>query len=176
MTPGRSPRVARDRLIRRATAIASLFGVALWLGGLLALGAIAAPVVFSTVAMPASADAMTVVFRRFDSVAMACAAVVLASEAARVLARIPFGPADHVRAGAGVLAGVLAVFEGESVSPRIAALHAAGVVRGLGDAGAQLARLHDIAELCGTIEVALLAAVVVAQVIALSRGPASGAP
>jgi uncharacterized membrane protein len=169
MTHGRSPGASRDLLVRRATAIASLLGVVLWLGGLLALGAIAAPVVFSTVAMPASADAMSVVFRRFDAVATSCAAVVLASEAARVLARVPFGPVDHVRAGASAVAGSLALFVAASVSPRIAALHAAGVARGLGDAGAKLARLHDTAELCGTIQVALLVAVVVAQVIALTR-------
>jgi hypothetical protein len=100
---------------------------------------------------------------------MACAAVVLASEAARVLVRVPFGPTDHVRAGASVVAAALAVFEATSISPGIAALHAAGAVRGLGDAGMKLARLHDMAELCGTIEVALLVAVIVAHVIALSR-------
>jgi hypothetical protein len=169
MTRGRSPSGSRILFVRRATAIASLLGVVLWLGGLLALGAIAAPAVFATIAMPASADAMTVVFHRFDVVATACAAVVLASEAVRVVARVPFGPVDHLRAGAGAVAASLAVFEAVSVSPRIAALHAAGAVRGLGDAGAQLARLHDMAELCGTIQVALLASVVVAHVFALSR-------
>jgi hypothetical protein len=157
-----------DLVLRRATAMVGLLAVAVWLGGLLALGAIAAPVVFSTIAMPASADAMTVVFRRFDSVAMACAAAVMAAEATRALARVRFAPVDHVRAGASVLAAALAVFEGVRVSPRIAALHASGAVRGLGDAGMELARLHDVAELCGKSEVALLVAVVVAQVIALS--------
>jgi uncharacterized membrane protein len=169
MTRARRPSASRELFVRRATAIASLLAVVLWLGGLLALGAIAAPAVFSTVAMPSSADAMTIAFRRFDVVATACAAVVLVSETARVVARVPFGPVDHVRAGAGAVSAVLAVFEAASVSPRIAALHAAGAVRGLGDAGAELARLHDTAELCGTIQVALLAAVVVAHVIALSR-------
>jgi hypothetical protein len=165
---------SRDLVLRRATAIVGLLAVAVWLGGLLALGAIAAPVVFSTIAMPASADAMTVVFRRFDTVAMACAAVLLAGEATRSLARIPFARVDHLRAGASALAAALAVFEGVRISPRIAALHAGGAVRGLGDAGLELARLHDLAELCGKTEVALLAAIVVTQVIALSRGERAG--
>jgi hypothetical protein len=149
-------------------AVVSLLAVAVWLGGLLALGAIAAPVVFSIVPMPASADAMTLVFRRFDTVAMACAALVLAGEATRVLVRLRFSPVDHARAAASVLAAAVAVIEGTLVSPRIAALHAAGAIRGFGDAGMELARLHDVAELCGKVEVALLAAVIVTQVIALS--------
>jgi hypothetical protein len=154
--------------LRRATAVVHLLAVAAWLGGLLALGAIAAPAVFSIVPMPASADAMTVVFRRFDHVAMACAAVVLASEATNVLARVSLSRVDHLRAGAGALAAALAVFEGARVSPRIAELHAGGAIRGLGDAGLELARLHDVAEACGKTEVVLLVVVLVAQVIALS--------
>jgi hypothetical protein len=114
---------------------------------------------------------MTVVFRRFDTVAMGCGAVVLASDATRVLLRVRFSRADHVRAAASVLAAAAAVFEGKLVSPRIAALHAGGAVRGWGDAGLELARLHDIAEMCGKAEVALLAAVIVAQAIALSYPP-----
>jgi hypothetical protein len=134
--------------------------------------------------MPASADAMTVVFRRFDTVAMGCAAVVLASEATRVLLRVRFSrvgrtsgrytTVDHARAAASVVAAAVAVFEGTLVSPRIAALHAAGAIRGYQAAGKELARLHDIAELCGKVEVALLAAVIVMQAVALSstRAPA----
>ena len=57
--------------------VGPIYAIGVWLGGLVALGAIAAPVVFAIVPMPASADAMTVVFRRFDLVAMACAAVAI---------------------------------------------------------------------------------------------------
>jgi uncharacterized membrane protein len=163
--------MTREIVLRRVTAAVSLLAVAVWLGGLLALGAIAAPAVFSIVPMPASADAMTVVFRRFDAVAMSCAAVLLASEATRVLVRVRFSPVDHARAAASVVAAAIAVFEGTIVSPRIAALHAAGAIRGADVAGRELARLHDIAELCGKAEVVLLAAVIVTQVIALSYIP-----
>jgi hypothetical protein len=146
--------------VRRVTGIIALLALALWLGGLMALGTVAAPIVFGTVPMPAAADAMTMVFRRFDSVAMVCAAVVLTTEAARVVARIPYARADHARAGLSVVAAALCVFEGARVSPRIAALHFQGAVRGLGASGMELNRLHDLAEQLGKAEVAVLALVV----------------
>jgi hypothetical protein len=151
---------------RRAAAVVALLSVTLWLGGLVALGALVAPVVFSRVSMPWSADAMTVIFRRFDMVAMACAAA--------LFARVKFARLDHLRAGASVLAAAAAVYEGTDVSPRIADLHASGVVRGMGAAGMELARLHDVAEALGKTEVALLLAVLVLQALTLTR-PARGA-
>ncbi len=143
-------------------AIASVIGglaVAVWLGGLLALGAIAAPLIFANVSFPQSADGMTLVFRRFDMVAMTCAAIAMASEAAKVAARVAFGRVDHLRAGLTVVAAILAVVEGTLVSPRIAALHGAGVMRGMGVAGETLSHLHDMAEALGKTELVLLAIV-----------------
>src|SRR5688572_13404979 len=58
-----------------------LLALALWLGGLVVLGAIVAPTVFRIVPAPTSADAMTVVFRRFDVIAIAAGVVALVSEA-----------------------------------------------------------------------------------------------
>jgi len=160
-------------MLRRGAAVLGMLAAAVWLGGLVVLGAIVAPTIFGNVSMPASADAMTLVFRRFDLVAMSCAAILLGTEAARVLARVPFARVDHARAGAGVLAALAAVAEGESVSPRIAALHAAGALRGRGADGLELDRLHHLAEALGKAEVALLVAVVVLQVLAW---PAPRAP
>jgi hypothetical protein len=152
----------------RVTAAFALLAVAVWLGGLLVLGAIVAPIVFSVVPFPSSADAMTLVFQRFDLVAMACSAVTLGSEATRSLARAPFGALDHMRAGASVIAAALAVLEGTAVTPRIAALHGAGAVRGIGSAGAQLARLHAVAEWCGATQIVLLVGVVALHIVTLS--------
>ena len=157
------------RAIRTAAAIASGLAAAVWLGGLLALGALTAPVVFAVVSMPQSADAMTLIFRRFDLVAMSCAAVVLACEAARAIARVPFARLDHARAAVGVLAAGVTTYEGTAVSPRIAELHMEGVIRGLGPAGLELSRLHDRAELLGKTSVLLLVALVVLQAAAASR-------
>jgi len=81
-----------------AAAVVSSLAAAIWLGGLLALGAIVAPTVFHNVSYPENANAMTLVFRRFDLVAMACAAAALAGEALRVALRVPSGRLDRVRA------------------------------------------------------------------------------
>jgi hypothetical protein len=161
-------RTARAIVVRRTVAFVALLAVAVWLGGLTALGAVAAPIVFSTVPWPSSADAMSLVFRRFDSVAMACAAIVLAAEAARALAGVGFSRTDHARGLVSLLAAVAAVLEGVVISPRIAALHAAGAIRGVAGAGIELARLHDRAELCGKTELLLLSVVIALHVVSLS--------
>jgi hypothetical protein len=161
-------------MLRRVLSIAALFAIAVWLGGLIALGAIAAPIVFAIVPYPSSADAMTLVFRRFDVVAMGCAAVVLATEAVRGVGGIGgarFVRADHARAFASLLAAAAAVYEGVKVSPRIAALHAAGAIRGVDSAGLELARLHTRAEDCGKAQILLLAAVIALHGISLSIAP-----
>jgi putative copper export protein len=150
--------------VRRVLPAAALLAIAVWLGGLVALGAIAAPVVFSIVPWPSSADAMSVVFRRFDAVAMTCAAVVLATEAVGVAFGLR-GRWHRVRAVASLLAAAAAVFEGVEVSPRIVALHAAGAIRGVESAGHELARLHDLAEWCGKTQVVLLATLVALHAI-----------
>jgi putative copper export protein len=154
--------------LRRILSTAALLAIAVWLGGLVALGAVAAPVVFATVSFPSSADAMSIVFRRFDSVAMTCAAIVLATEAVRPVAGLAFERFAHVRAAGSLLAAVAAVFEGVKISPRIAALHAAGAIRWIDEPGRELAHLHDVAEWCGKIELVLLAAVVALHAVALS--------
>jgi hypothetical protein len=55
----------------------------------------------------------------------------------------------------------MAVVEGLWVTPTIAGLHAAGAVRGVGDAGAALASAHALAELLGKAQ-ALLAVTLIA--------------
>jgi hypothetical protein len=161
-------------ILRRAASALALVALAVWLGGLVVLGAVVAPTIFTLVSMPASADAMTMVFLRFDVVAMSCAAVVLTTEALRAVGRVPFARVDHARAGVSVLAAAAAVYEGASVSPRIAALHAAGAFRGRGAEGIELDRLHHWAETLGKAEVILLVAVVVLHVLSW-RSSAVGA-
>jgi len=162
-------------MLRRGASALALVAAAVWLGGLVALGVIVAPTIFTLVSMPASADAMTMVFRRFDVVAMSCAAIVLTTEAVRALGRIRFARIDHARAATSVLAAAAAVFEGASVSPRIAALHAAGAVRGRGAEGLELDRLHHTAELLGKTEVLLLVAVILLHVLSWGGEDRQGA-
>jgi hypothetical protein len=156
-------------IVVRVVSVTSLLAIAVWLGGLIALGAIAAPVVFSSVPIREAADAMTLVFRRFDTVAMVCAAVLLLGEAARATGHRFFTRIDLTRAVVSVAASIAAVVQGIQISPRIAELHARGVSRGLGDAGRELARWHERAELCGQVQVVLLALAVTLHVLALSR-------
>jgi hypothetical protein len=98
---------------------------------------------------------------------MACAAIVLTAEALLAAGRDPWTRTDVARTALAALAAAAAVFEGMVVSPRIAALHVAGVIRGVGSAGAEMARLHDQAEACGKTEVLLLAAFIVLRGISL---------
>jgi hypothetical protein len=67
-----------------------------------------------------------------------------------------------------LLTAAVAVFEGTRISPRIAQLHAEGVLRGLGPGGRELSRLHDLAETCGQVQLALLTLVIVLYVVTLS--------
>jgi hypothetical protein len=152
-------------MLRRAATVVALVAVAVWLGGLVALGVVVAPTIFALVSMPASADAMTMVFRRFDVLAMSSAAVVLTTEALRAVARVPFARIDHARAAVSVLAAAAAVLEGASVSPRIAELHAVGALRGRGADGIELDRLHHLAEMLGKAEVLVLVVLVALHVL-----------
>jgi hypothetical protein len=156
------------KIIARVASSVALIAIALWFGGLLALGALVAPVVFSMVPLPASADAMVVVFQRFDTVAMTCAALVLCAEAVRRMRRLRLPWVDVARASLSVAAAAAAVFQGTRISPRIAELHASGAVRGLGDAGMELARTHDVAEACGKAQAVLLLVLIVLHVVSLS--------
>jgi hypothetical protein len=145
----------------RITSTLALVALTVWIGGLLALGAVAAPLVFAAVPFALAADAMAAVFARFDKIAMAAAAIVLATEAfrARVAGRVRVG--DAVRILVSVVLAGLAVAEGVWVTPTIANLHAAGAIRGVGEAGASLATAHALAEQLGKAQV-LLAVVLIA--------------
>lgn len=156
------------KIVVRVTSSLALVAIAVWLGGLLALGALVAPVVFSMVPLPASADAMVVVFQRFDTVAMTCAALVLCAEAARRMGRLRLPWVDVVRASLSVAAAAGAVFQGVRISPRIAELHASGALRGVGDAGMELSRIHDVAEACGKAQAVFLFVVIVLHVVSLT--------
>ena len=157
----------RATVAGRSLAVVSILAVSLWLGGLVALGAIAAPVVFSVILPPANATAMTIVFRRFDLIAMASAAVLLATEAARHLVRGRSNPLDVARGATAALASAFAVVQGTRISPRIAELHFAGVSRGVGDSGLKLSHLHDLAERCGKAQLVLLTIFVALQIFTL---------
>lgn len=145
--------------------------LALWGGGLIVLGAVVAPIVFHTVPAPTSADAMTLVFRRFDAIAITCAVVALAAEAtlSRIGERQRPTHGDLARAACGVLAAACAIAIGAWVSPRIADLHRGGALRGLGEAGLALERYHRLAESLAKAELVFIAATLIMVVVRASR-------
>jgi hypothetical protein len=150
-----------------AGAIAGVLAASLWLGGLLALGAVVAPIVFHVVPAPSSGDAMTQVFARFDRISLACAAIVGVAEAVRAraggVARV-----DVARIASAVIATGCAFIIAVKISPTIAELHVEGAVRGIGPLGEALDRAHDWATRLGKLE-ALALSVLIALHVASRR-------
>lgn len=141
-------------------AAVSGLAVAVWLGGLLVLGAVVAPTVFRNVPAPYAADAMTLVFRRFDRVALVASGVAIVAEALRARR----SPALALL----VVAAALAAVEAIHFSPAIEALHRGGAVRGLGAAGAELDSIHHWAERLAKAEVFALIGFVIVRVNAMN--------
>jgi hypothetical protein len=164
-----SHRIPRSRALLAGIAAVQLLALAVWAGGLLALGAVVAPIVFRVVPAPTSADAMTLVFRRFDVVAIACAVVALVAEAAFALRGGKVRRVDHARALCLVVAAALAIVIATWLSPGIAELHRAGAIRGVGEPGLALERLHHLAEALAKGEIAFLFASFVLGVAKASR-------
>ena len=158
-----SAREGRQGSRREIAVIVSieLLAIMVWGGGMVALGAVAAPLVFGIVPAPHSADAMTQVFLRFDRIAMTCAAIALVAESALGRRAGPITRLDLARLGVVVAAGALTIVQGAWLSPKIAELHRGGAVRGLGEAGLALERFHGWSETSGKTQLVLLAATVV---------------
>jgi putative copper export protein len=149
------------RTLGSALEAVALLALAVWLGGFATVGAVVAPLVFGIVPAPASADAMTAVFRRFDSVAIACAVIVLVVEGAHSVLRRPVLRRDLLRGALVVAAAALAIAEATVVSPHIERLHREGAIRGLGAAGLELDAVHHVAESLAKTELAFLVVVLV---------------
>lgn len=160
--------VTPNRLVSAALAI---YGLALvpWAGGLAVLGAIVAPTVFRIVPAPTSADAMTIVFRRFDALAISCALVCLLAEAFLAVRGGKVARLDLVRGMSTVVAAGCAITVGAWLSPSIHALHAGGAIRNFGPDGTELEKLHRIAETTSKTELALLVLVVILTLLRARR-------
>jgi hypothetical protein len=160
----------------RAAAVVTVVALGLWIGGLVVLGACAAPLVFGIVPAPWSGDAMGAVFRRFDAVAISCAVVVLGCEGIRMwLRRGRPTPRERARGPLAIVAALSAIYVGVWLSPAIVSLHTAGAIRGLGVGGKELERLHELAETLGKIEVVSGLLLMVLVVLTLEARP-NGAP
>ncbi len=141
----------RQRIDRGATTIA-VIALGLWAGGMLALGACAAPMVFRMTPYPYSGQAMGAAFGRFDGIAIGCGVVVLGCEMVRTwLARHQQGWLLRIRRYLAILLAGAAVYSAMLLTPQIMKMHNDGVRRRIGPDGEELERVHKNAELIGKI-------------------------
>ena len=136
----------------RALRYAALLAIAVWVGGLIAIGTVAAPAVFDVVAARGLPDGRLhagaifgEILRRFHHITYIAGAVVLLS----LMARTALGPRPRRAAMRAGLAGLMlaaAGYSGFVVSPRIDRLQRTGAVPSTLPAGdarrVEFGRLH----------------------------------
>lgn len=156
--PSDDERRARRRLVAdRVATTAAVTALGVWAGGLVALGACAAPFVFELTPYPFSGQAMGAAFRRFDSIAIGCGVVALGAEVVRTLAAAGQSQSRwmRVRRYLAIAMSVSALYAGMRLTPTIIDMHGQGVRRNVGARGAELERIHRQAELIGKATVPL---------------------
>jgi hypothetical protein len=173
LQPGDEDKSARRRMhADRAATTVAVTALGLWAGGMVALGACAAPFVFELTPYPFSGQAMGAAFARFDTIAIACSVLVLGCEVARTL--IARGAATaivpRIRRGLTVILAMGALYGGVRLTPSILALHNAGVRRNVGADGAELERIHKQAEMIGKITVPGALALIALHIFTLRVG------
>lgn len=149
-----SPEERRERIqaiVERVATTVGVLAAGLYIGGLVALGACAAPAVFRLTPTPFSGDAMGAAFARFDQVAIGASVVALGSEIARMWAAGPSGRtiATRVRRYCAMFMALAATYVGMTLTPRISELHRAGVRRDETPQGQVLEAIHRRAEMTG---------------------------
>ena len=154
MTPGTVYSSRGRTMIASAAEVVATVAIALWLGGVLALGAFAAPVVFQSLELDTAGAVMGTIFARFDRLVVAVAVIIIASEVVRVACEGARGTIARARlAIAAVLVG-LALVSSLWLGPQINKLFEAGVHRGIGAAGMEMDRLHRWASTAGKLAIA----------------------
>jgi hypothetical protein len=170
-------RATHRALVDRIAATIAVVAAGVWVGGMVALGACAAPFVFRLTPAPFSGDAMGAAFARFDQIALGAAVVLLGAEVARTWAAGARGVAARGRRLTAVLMAACAAYLGLSLTPHINQLHRDGALRGVGPVGAELDRIHHVAEAVGKAETALGVLLVALHVFTLpARRPDDDAP
>ncbi len=162
--------MTRDFLLSAGNVLV-LLSLVPWIGGIFVLGAVVAPTVFHGAPPDVAADVMTAVFRKYDRIAVLCAAALLVGEALRAvgLGAAASRSAEVVRYLLCVVLVGMTLYTAFVLSPRIDAMHRAGVVAGIGEAGARFARAHNLAEWLGKAVVLFGAAVAVLAALGAAR-------
>jgi hypothetical protein len=140
-------------VVERAAATAGVLAAGLYIGGLVALGACAAPMVFRLTPTPFSGDAMGAAFARFDQIAIGASVVALGSEIIRTWAAGSSGRtiAARIRRFCAIFMALAATYVGIALTPRINDMHRAGVRRGETPEGQVLEAIHHRAETVGKV-------------------------
>ncbi len=154
------PQEKRARIVAvvdRVAALIAVLSAGVYIGGLVALGACAAPVVFRVVPAPFAGDAMGTAFARFDRIAIGAALFALAAEVARTFAAGPRGRTilSRIRRSCTLFMAFAAAYVGFSLTPRINEMHRAGIQRDGSPQGQVLEAVHARAELFGKIGVGM---------------------
>ena len=142
--------------LERGALAAQLFGLALMIGGMLALGAFAAPVAFGSLPRPEAAALMGVLFRRYDTVLLIALALVWLGEMGHLGALMGRGIlSSTMKRRLPLLRGLLLLLLTAgllvatlSVNPAIERLQAAGVHRTpLSAEGRRFDQMHHWSEM-----------------------------
>jgi hypothetical protein len=163
---------ARRALADRAAATAAVLAAGAWVGGMVAMGACAAPFVFEITPAPFSGYAMGSAFARFDKIALGAAVVLLGAEVVRTWASggRARSIAARIRRFTAFLMAACAAYIGLSLTPHINELHRAGAQRRVGPQGEELERTHKTAEAVGKAETGLGVLLVGLHVFTLAGG------
>lgn len=124
-----------------------LLGLALMIGGMLALGAFTAPVIFGGLERDVAGGLMTTIFRRYDTVILIAFSLVIAGEIARWISTgsTPFsqGLLNNARLSILVLTGCLVAYSLFSINPQMETLQKQGVTE---ETAATFQTLHKTSE------------------------------
>ena len=123
-------------------------GLALIVGGMLAIGAFAAPAIFKQFARAEAGAALTMVFRRYDVVLLISLGLVLVGEALRIVfgsfsLTAPVSIARYVIFA--VTAGMM-IYSTQVVNADIERMQQAGIHPGATGEGLRFARTHKLSE------------------------------
>lgn len=144
-------RARLQSIVERVGTTVGVLAAGLYIGGLIALGACAAPAVFRLTPSPFSGEAMGAAFARFDQIAVGASVVVLGSEIARTWAGGLSGRTTlaRIRRMSAIFMAFAAAYVGLALTPRIIELHRNGVRRDETAEGRVLESIHRRAESTG---------------------------
>jgi hypothetical protein len=156
----RSSKQHKTDLVAAAAESVATLAMALWLGGLLALGALAAPVVFGELERDIAGTVMGTIFGKFDRMVLVLVLVFAVAEAVRIyIDRDRLGGAlARARLGLAALLVILALISSLWLTPGLNEMFAEGVRRGVGEAGQRMDRMHAWSETLGKAAAACAAA------------------